>query len=571
MRDDARRQNIEHARALAEANARTIEDWAQRNQAIVASAASGIFSSDPAAFLRQAKESGNFLAVYAGLPDKTFLTSRDKRPPPSFDPTRRPWFTGAAEAHRPIVSPPYLDVATKKLVVAFAIPVEQGATLHAVLGGDVSLDDVVATVNAINPSEHSIALLVGPDGNIVAANNPTLTGKQASSLSSDLGPESLSRLSSGMPIETVIDHRQVLMSGKSIGTAQWHLVVALDQEDATSGLRRAVWTIVITLLCLAPVAAFVAALLMNVILLRLSEVCKAMEDIGSGDGDLSLRLPVRGSDEISRIASAFNVFADKLEAVLRRVRACSEAVRNGAMEISTGSTDLSTRTEQQAASLSQTASSMEELTAAVEQNASNAGAARELSTDASGSVQQGAQAVDAVVSTIGAISESSSRIESIITVIEGISFQTNILALNAAVEAARAGEQGRGFAVVAAEVRGLAQRSAAAAKEVKELIEDSVTKVKNGERLAFGAREAMEDISRTVTKVSELMTEISAASAEQSTGIRHVSLAVSQMDMVTQQNAALVEQASAAAAALSDQSDELTTAIATFRLSEGTD
>ncbi|SQC90935.1 Aspartate chemoreceptor protein [Cedecea neteri] len=229
-------------------------------------------------------------------------------------------------------------------------------------------------------------------------------------------------------------------------------------------------------------------------------------------------------------------------------------------------TIFSSRTEQQAASLEETAASMEQLTATVKQNAENARQASQLALNASETAQRGGKVVDGVVKTMHDIAGSSKKIADIISVIDGIAFQTNILALNAAVEAARAGEQGRGFAVVAGEVRNLASRSAQAAKEIKSLIEDSVSRVDTGSVLVESAGETMSDIVNAVTRVTDIMGEIASASDEQSRGIDQVALAVSEMDRVTQQNASLVEESAAAAAALEEQASRLTQSVATFRL-----
>ena len=235
-------------------------------------------------------------------------------------------------------------------------------------------------------------------------------------------------------------------------------------------------------------------------------------------------------------------------------------------EIASGNTDLSSRTEQQASALEETAASMEQLTATVKQNADNARQASQLAKSASDTAQHGGKVVDSVVNTMHEIADSSKKIADIISVIDGIAFQTNILALNAAVEAARAGEQGRGFAVVAGEVRNLASRSAQAAKEIKALIEDSVSRVDTGSVLVESAGETMHDIVNAVTRVTDIMGEIASASDEQSRGIDQVALAVSEMDRVTQQNASLVQEAAAAAAALEEQASRLTQSVSTFRL-----
>jgi methyl-accepting chemotaxis protein len=257
---------------------------------------------------------------------------------------------------------------------------------------------------------------------------------------------------------------------------------------------------------------------------------------------------------------------DSLVDIVARVRAGTDTIVTASGQIASGNMDLSSRTEQQASSLEETASSMEELNATVRQNEHNARAANELAVAASGVAAKGGKVVSEVVQTMGAINAASHRIADIIGVIDGIAFQTNILALNAAVEAARAGEHGRGFAVVATEVRSLAQKSASAAREIKSLITDSVTQVDGGTRLAQQAGATMEEVVASVRQVTDMMGQISAASAEQSAGIGQVNQAIVQMDQATQQNAALVEQAAAAAGALQEQAQQLSTAVQVFQL-----
>jgi len=257
---------------------------------------------------------------------------------------------------------------------------------------------------------------------------------------------------------------------------------------------------------------------------------------------------------------------DNLVDLVGKVRMGTDQITTASSEIASGNLDLSQRTEEQVSSLEETASSMEELTSTVRQNADNARQANQLAAGASEVAVKGGAVVGQVVQTMSSINASSKKIVDIISVIDGIAFQTNILALNAAVEAARAGEQGRGFAVVATEVRTLAQRSAAAAKEIKELISDSVSKVEDGTRLVDEAGATMDEIVSAVKCVTDIMSEISAASQEQSSGIEQVNQAVSQMDEVTQQNAALVEEA-AAAESMQDQAQALTQAVTIFKLS----
>ncbi|CAI0870167.1 methyl-accepting chemotaxis protein [Serratia quinivorans] len=285
-------------------------------------------------------------------------------------------------------------------------------------------------------------------------------------------------------------------------------------------------------------------------------------------GDLATPIQVYGRNEISQLFASLQRMQQSLIGTVGAVRDGAESILIGLQEISEGNNDLSSRTEQQAASLEETAASMEQLTATVKQNADNARQASQLARDASSTAAKGGELAGDVVTTMHDIANSSQKIGAITSVIDGIAFQTNILALNAAVEAARAGEQGRGFAVVAGEVRNLAQRSAQAAKEIKGLIDESVSRVKQGSVLVENSGATMQDIVRSVTRVTDIMGEIASASDEQSRGIEQVTQAVTQMDQVTQQNAALVEEAASAAVALEEQAITLADAVSVFRLAD---
>ncbi len=298
----------------------------------------------------------------------------------------------------------------------------------------------------------------------------------------------------------------------------------------------------------------------------LNEVVRVLGALAQGDLTEKITNDYQGT--FGTLKDDSNMTVEKLTEVIGHIKEATDAINTAAKEIASGNTDLSQRTEEQASSLEETAASMEELTSTVKQNAENAKQANQLAFSASAVAEKGGAVVQQVVGTMSSINESSRKIVDIISVIDGIAFQTNILALNAAVEAARAGEQGRGFAVVAAEVRNLAQRSAAAAKEIKHLIDDSVGKVDEGSKLVATAGATMEEIVTAVKRVNDIMSEISAASHEQSQGIEQVNQAITQMDDVTQQNAALVEEAAAAAESMEEQAHELTNLVGTFKMAD---
>ncbi|WP_213309156.1 methyl-accepting chemotaxis protein [Paraburkholderia sacchari] len=348
-----------------------------------------------------------------------------------------------------------------------------------------------------------------------------------------------------------------------LATASNRSLEATERANRTG--RLAVWTAVVIVVSMTVVVVPWILALSRSIQIPLGHFQQALQN-ASENCDLTQRVPVTGSDEISQTARAFNELMDRIAHAMLLVATAVESLSSVSNKISVGSMDLSARTESQAASLQETAASMEELTGTVRQNAENAGHAVELSAKASDTATRGNSVVSNVVGTMSEINAGSSKISEIIRIIEGIAFQTNILALNAAVEAARAGEQGRGFAVVAGEVRALAQRSASASKEVKELIDASVSQVSAGTELAHGAGVTMQEISSSISHVTEIMHEIAAASIEQSRGIDQIGQAVVQMDKMTQQNAALVEESAASARLLEEQAKELHEAICAFKL-----
>jgi len=353
--------------------------------------------------------------------------------------------------------------------------------------------------------------------------------------------------------------------------ASLNQIIALNGKIADGSVREGGEAVVNSerlMLILALLASIIgvacAAFITRAITRPIIEAVKVAQTVASGD--LTSRIVVSTTEETGQLLQALHDMNASLVSIVGQVRGGTETIATASTQIAAGNLDLSSRTEEQASSLEETASSMEELTSTVRQNADNAQQANVLARTASSVAVKGGEVVDKVVHTMDAINDSSRKIVDIISVIDGIAFQTNILALNAAVEAARAGEQGRGFAVVATEVRNLAQRSAGAAKEIKTLIGDSVVAVDAGSKLVAEAGGTMADIVSSVQRVTDIMAEISLATQEQSSGIDQINQAIGQMDQVTQQNAALVEEAAAAAESLQEQAGKLSAVVSVFRL-----
>ncbi|WP_375539615.1 methyl-accepting chemotaxis protein [Rugamonas fusca] len=437
----------------------------------------------------------------------------------------------------------------------------------------LSVDKLADTVRNYKIGASGFVYLVRPDGMLIVHRDPRLADskhymKDLPGFSEELtgkvlGGQRFTTLNYSAP------EGKRIVASSFVSELNMYVIAEVPEQEVLGQVTRSVLlAALVGGLVGGGIGLFVIYLVSRAMAAPVARAAQMLGQIADGNGDLSRRMTVESGDEIGLLADAFNRFVSSLNRTIREVRNSTETIANASKEIASGNLDLSARTEGQASSLEQTASAMEELTATVSQNADSARHANELVQSASGYATQGGEVVGRVVDTMASIKDSSRKIVDIIGVIDGIAFQTNILALNAAVEAARAGEQGRGFAVVASEVRNLAQRSAAAAKEIKELIGDSVNKVDAGSSLVDQAGATMSKIVASVEQVTSIMGEIVAASHEQRDGIAQVNLAVTEIDSTTQQNAALVEQAAAAAASLQEQAANLAAVVSVFKLDE---
>ncbi|MDR5866439.1 methyl-accepting chemotaxis protein [Halomonas koreensis] len=563
--DDQITRNLE---AVAHGNAQAIEEWVDARAGMLAALEPVATSDAPMPALEQLRVSGDFMNTYIADTRGGVVFSASETPE-GYDPRERPWYRQAAEAGEVVVTAPYADATSDKLVVTFAAPFYRDGDLVAVAGGDVALDAIIDIVDQIAPTPSSLAFLATADGTLVAHPDPEMSLAPVSELSPTLSAAALAELTgAASPLPAELAGADKLLLGNGIEGTDWQLVVALDEHEATAGLRGIMSASAITLVLVGLGAALLLGLLLKVVFRRLLAARDAMENVASGQGDLTRRLPEDGSDEVAQIANAFNRFVSRMESVMLTIRDSSESVHVAATEIAQGGQDLSRRTENAASSLQQTSASMEEITSTVEHTAESSRQANGLAESANEVARRGGEAVGQVVATMDGISDSSRQIGEIVTMMDSIAFQTNLLALNASVEAARAGEQGRGFAVVAGEVRQLASRSAEAAKQIKGLIDTSVERTEEGAAQVRAAGETMEEIVESVTRVTDVLGEITAATGEQSEGIGQVNVAVSELDRMTQQNAALVEESTTAAEQLKEQSDRLAEAVGGFTLGQ---
>ncbi|MFL6657541.1 MAG: methyl-accepting chemotaxis protein [Massilia sp.] len=483
------------------------------------------------------------------------------------------WFYGFLASGKPYTLDLDKDVGSSEFMLFINVRAEAAPDKLGVAGLGLSLTSMAESIRSYKIGNSGYVSLVRANGGVLVHRDPALADgkhflKDLPGFNAALSTQLLGGAKYTSAAYDAPGGRRLLASS-FVPELNMYVVADVPESEVLGNVvRSATIAALLAGVIGGSIALLVVFLISRAIAAPVARAAHMLTEIASGNGDLSRKMEVETRDEVGELAEGFNRFVASLNQTIAQVRASSNTIADASAEIASGNMDLSGRTEAQASSLEETAAAMEELTSTVKQNAENASQANQLVVAASSHAVKGGEVVGQVVSTMGSITDSSRKIVDIIGVIDGIAFQTNILALNAAVEAARAGEQGRGFAVVASEVRNLAQRSAAAAKEIKTLIGDSVDKVNAGSRLVDEAGKTMDQIVSSVQQVADLMSEIAAASHEQSQGIGQINASITTMDDATQQNAALVEEAAAAAKSLQDQAAHLAQVVSVFKLDE---
>jgi methyl-accepting chemotaxis protein len=485
------------------------------------------------------------------------------------------WFYGFLNSGKAYTLDIDKDVGSSVVMLFINTRFDAGNGKVGVTGLGLSVNAMAEAVRSYKLGRSGSVFLVRANGSVLIHRNPALADNQhflkdLPGMSAELSARLLNgQTFTSATLDTPAGRQ--LVASSFVPDLNAYVIAEVPEEEVLGGVARTA-TIAASAAGIVGggLGLFLIYLVAGAIAAPVRRAADMLGEIADGNGDLSRKMQVESDDEIGHLADAFNRFIASLANTIAQVRGSTETIATASAEIAAGNLDLSNRTEAQASNLEETAAAMEELTSTVKQNAENASQANQLVNAASGHAVKGGDVVGQVVRTMGSISDSSRKIVDIIGVIDGIAFQTNILALNAAVEAARAGEQGRGFAVVASEVRNLAHRSPSAAKEIKRLIDDSVDKVTAGSSLVDQAGTTMEHIVQSVKQVAALMSEIADASIEQSQGIGQINQSITEMDDATQRNAALVEEAAAAARSLQEQSANLARVVSVFKLDEST-
>ncbi|HEY9101722.1 methyl-accepting chemotaxis protein [Chitinimonas sp.] len=570
-----------------------VSDWVSSKQQIVASVVPAISQADIKPPMQQAAKAGDFALFFTGFADKRMVYSTDKTPPEGYDPTARPWYKLAVEQGKPVVTAPYIAASSKKLVVTFAAPKGGSGSVEAVVGADINLETVVNNVLGIKLRGDGYAFLIGKDGKLIAYPKPDTALKPVKEVIP--GFDSIEAYTAADQLNTVeIDGAAKLVALRPIANTDWYLGVVIDKGQAMAPLRNLLWALTGALVLLVAVALGFAWVGIGHLLAGLGRIERAMATIATGEGDLTLRLPVHSRDEVGRIAQAFNQFIDKLREMFITVRDQSAELTGGIAHLTDTTGHISRDSNVQSEELSATAATIEQITVSIAHIADNVSDTHKLVEVVDSGSGDSAQAVRQVAEEIGRIADEfqqlagvmnslgnrSDQISSIVGVIKEIADQTNLLALNAAIEAARAGEQGRGFAVVADEVRKLAERTGQATVEIGNMItsvrddtrdalgrmEGAIKAVDLGVNRAADATGRIEAIRSSTGEMVAKMDDIVAATAEQRVATTAMAQSAERVNAMAQQTDSSIQDSSRTLQALSSLAHNLSALVGRFRL-----
>ncbi len=567
--------------AAANGYSRLIAEWVASKRSIVTAMVPVAGSADVVTFFQRAAEGGGFDLVYAGYADKRTLFSSPQNLPPGYDPTGRPWYKMAAESGGSILTEPYADASTGNLVVSFATPVKSGGGVSAVVAGDISIDRLVKDILALKLAGNGYAMLLSKDGKIIAHPDAKLSLKGVGDLSSELATHvsELGQPSKGL-VDATVGGKSSLVLWQPVAGSDWTLALVMERSAVLAPLRSLLVKVLGIIAVFGIGVSLLAVATLNRMLKGLGQIRTAMQEIASGEGDLTRRIEVQSDDEVGQTAEAFNRFLGGLQGTIKEVTQASLSVASGATELSASAEQMSATTNEIAKSgellhgaTETVASAITEFMASVEEVARNVKTSVEHTGETVEATEAGAQGTQTTAEGMNRIHDASSKIANAIRVIQEIAQQTNLLSLNAAIEAAKAGEQGKGFAVVAEEVRKLADRSRQAAVEIEKLLHETQVAVDGGVSSVQNISGLMERIQSSIKRVSSLINEIGTATREQSTTASEIAnrmeesaREIGQNAVATQELSATVHEISRTASDLARIANSLAQAMARFKV-----